>query len=111
MKKHLLVNTVVSLAFIVSEPIMTRCGDCADSYSLGAEMALGMLMLVVLFFFVLFVIFSVSLSLYIAVVTKDIKQIIPILVLAAFMIMYIALSNQDSLWIRVIEYYKSYGLN
>ena len=111
MKKLLMENILVSLAFIVSEPIMTWCDNWADSYSLGAEMALGMLMPVVLFAFILFIIFSVSLSLHLAVVTKDIKQTIPILALIAFAIIYIALSNQDSLWIRVFEYYKSYGLN
>ena len=110
MKKLLILNILVSLAFIASEPLMTWCGNWADSYSLGAEMALGMLIPVVLFAFILYVIFSISMSLYIAVVKKDIKQIIPILVLIAFAIAYIALSNQDSLWIRVFEYYKSYGL-
>ena len=106
MKKLLIVNIFFSLAFIFSEPLLTWCGDWADAYSLGAEMALGMLIPVVLALFILFVIFSVSISLYTAVVTKDIKQTIPILVLVAFAIMYIALSNQDSFWVSVVEYYK-----
>ena len=106
MKKHLIVNALVSLAFIVSEPIMTWCGEWADSYSLGAEMALGMLIPVVLAAFIIFVIFSVSLSLYKAIVQKDAKEIIPILVLIAFAVIYIALSNQEGLWIQIIEYYK-----
>ena len=106
MKKHLIVNALVSLAFIISEPIMTWCGEWADSYSLGAEMALGMLIPVVLAAFIIFVIFSVSLSLYKAIVQKDAKEIIPILVLIAFAVIYIALSNQEGLWIQIIEYYK-----
>ena len=107
MKKHLVVNTVVSLAFIISEPLLTWCGDWADAYSLGAEMVLGMLIPVILFLFFLFAICSASLSLYIAVVAKDIKQAIPILVLVAFAVMYVALSTQDSFWVSVIEYYKT----
>ena len=39
-------------------------------------------------------------------VAKDIKQTIPILVLITFVMLYLALSTQDSLWVRVFEYYK-----
>lgn len=106
MKKHLAMNTLVFLAFIVSEPLLTWCGDWADTYSLGAEMLLGMLIPVILFLFFLFAIFSVFVSLYKAVAAKDIKQIIPVLVLVAFVVTYIALSTQDSFWLSVIEYYK-----
>ena len=75
MKKHLTVNTLVSLAFVASDPLFTWCGDLADMYSLGAEMVLGMLIPFVLVLFILFFIFSVSVSLYKAVAAKDIKQI------------------------------------
>lgn len=110
MKKLLLVNTLVSLVFIALEPLYIWCSNWADTYSLGAEMALGMLIPVVLVIFFFFAVFSAALSLYLAVVRKDIKQTIPILVFIIFATMYIALSTQDSLWIRVFEYYKSYGL-
>lgn len=106
MKKHLAVNTLVFLSFIVSEPLLTRCGDWADTYSLGAEMVLGMLIPLIFTMFILFAILSVSLALYKAIVTKDIKQTIPILVLIAFITLYITLSTQDSLWVRFIEYCK-----
>ena len=42
-KKHLVVNILFSLAFIVSDPLLTWCSDFADAYSLGAETVLGML--------------------------------------------------------------------
>lgn len=106
MKKHFLVNTLISLAFIIFDPFLIWCSDLADVYSLGAEMVLGMLIPFVLFLFILFAIFSVSLSLYKAIATKDIKQTIPTLVLIAFVALYITLSTQDSLWVRVIEYCK-----
>lgn len=106
MKKHLVVNTIASLAFIASDPFFAWCGDLADGYSLGAEMVLGMLIPFIFVFFVLFAIFSATVSLYKTVATKDIKQTIPILVLVAFATMYITLSTRDSLWVRIIEYYK-----
>ncbi len=106
MKKHLLINTLVSMAFIISDLFLTWCSDLADVYSLGAEMVLGMLIPFILVLFVLFAIFSTTVSLYKTVATKDIKQTIPILVLVAFATMYITLSTQDSLWVRIIEYYK-----
>ena len=106
MKKHLLVNTLVSLFFILFDPLLTWCDDWADSFSLGAEMALGMLIPLVFTLFILFAIFSVSLSLYKTIVTKDIKQTIPIVVLIAFVTLYVSFSAQDSLWVRFIEYCK-----
>ena len=54
MKKHLVVNILVSLAFIISGPLLDKCSDWADSFSLGAEMVLGMSLPVILAFFVLF---------------------------------------------------------
>ena len=106
MKKHITANTVASLAFIALDPLLTLCGNFADMYSLGAEMVLGMLIPLVLISFVLFAIISVSVSLYKAIIMKDIKQTIPILVLVAFATIYVIFSTKDSLWIRVVEFYK-----
>lgn len=106
MKKHLAVNTLVSLAFIASDPFFSWCGDWADVYSLGAEMVLGMLLPLILMLFIFFATGSIFVSLFKAIATKNIKQTIPILVLIAFAVAYIALSTQDSLWVRVFEYYK-----
>ena len=52
MKKHLVVNILVSLAFIISGPLLDKCSDWADSFSLGAEMVLGMLTPLLFGFFV-----------------------------------------------------------
>lgn len=105
MKKHLIVNTLVSLACIGLEPLYVWCGNWADTYSLGAEMVLGMLLPVVLALFILFAMFSVALSLYLAIVGKDIKQTLPILVFVVFAAIYLALATKDSFWVRVFEYY------
>ena len=105
-KKHLIVNILVSIAFIVLDPILTWCGVFAEAYSLGAEMVLGMSIPFIFSLFILFIIFSVSFSLYKAIITKDIKQTVPILALTAFAAIYIALSTQGSFWVRFFEYYK-----
>ena len=107
MKKHLAVNTLVALAFIISGPVLDKCGDWADSFSLGAEMALGMLLPLVLAFFILFTIFSVAFSLFKAVVMKDIKQVVPILVLVGAVAIYVALATPDSFWVSVIKLFNA----
>ena len=105
MKKHLIVNTLVSLAFIGLEPLYIWCSNWADTYSLGAEMVLGMLLPVIIALFILFAMFSMAISLYLAIAGKDAKQTLPILVFVVFAAIYIALATKDSFWVRVFEYY------
>ena len=106
MKRHLTVNALVLILFIVLDPIFNWCCDLADVYSLGAEMVLGIMVPLLFSVFILFAICSIGFSLYRLAVTKDIKNIAPIIVIVVLVTLYLIGADQDSLWVRIFEYYR-----
>lgn len=106
MKRHLIINTLVFVLFIILDPIFNWCCDLADMYSLGAEMVLGIMLPLLFSVFILFTICSIGFSLYRLAVTKDIKNIVPIIVIVVLVTFYLIGANQDSLWVRIFEYYR-----
>lgn len=105
MKGHIIVNIIASVVFILLDPLLNWCGEWADAYSLGAEMVLGMAIPALLLLFVAFAIFSMSASLYSCVRERDIKYILPLLVLVLCVSVYFVTAGQEGLWVRVWEYY------
>ena len=106
MKRYLTVNALVLILFIVLDPIFNWCCDLADVYSLGAEMILGMMLPLLFVAFILFALCSIGFSLYRLAITKDIKNIAPIIVIVVLVALYLTGADQDSLWIRIFEYYR-----
>lgn len=105
MKKLFVINIILVASFFLLEPLLEFCGDWADTYNLGAELALGMF---VPFLFALLVIAALGSALRSIVGScrsKDIKQILPILVLVIGVIVYIWTSDSNSFWISLIHFY------
>lgn len=105
MKKNLMANIIIVISFILLDPLLHFCAQWADTYNLGAEMVLGMTIPVMFAIFILWIISSIAYSLYLCVVRKDIKNIIPILVFVVGAIVYALLFNGNGLWMHVIKYY------
>lgn len=108
MKKLILTNIIVVITFILFDPLLNYLGEWADTYSLGAEMVLGMFTPLL---FGLFILLSLSLILYSiikSIANQDIKQLIPITIFIIGIIGYILVSNSNSFWIRFVTYYITY---
>lgn len=80
MKKNLMVNIIIVISFILLDPLLHFCAQWADTYNLGAEMVLGMVIPVIFAVLALVIICSIVYSFYLCVAQKNIKNIIPILV-------------------------------
>ena len=105
MKKLIITNIIVVITFIIFDPILNYLGEWADTHNLGAEMILGML---TPFLFVFFILLSLCLTLYSiinCITTKDMKQLVPIAVFVIGVIGYMLISDSNSFWIRLVNYY------
>lgn len=105
MKKHLIINILMSIVFIALDPLFVWCGNWADTYSLGAELIGGMLVPAVLLAFVIFFICSACFSLFRCFKERKAVHIVPLAVLIAFVLLYVFISTENSTWIRVIDFY------
>jgi len=105
MKKLILTNIIVVLAFFLFDPLLNYLGEWADTYSLGAEMVLGMFTPLLFGFFILLSLGLILFSIIKSIANKDIKQLIPITIFVIGIIGYILISNSDSFWIRFVTYY------
>lgn len=105
MKKTLIVNIIIVVLFLVFDPLLNFCGELADTYSLGGEMVLGMIVPVIFVMFVTVVLCSTIYSIYKSIANKDIKYFFPVLVFVVGIIVYMFISNSESFWIRLISYY------
>ena len=105
MKKLILTNIIVVITFILFDPLLNYLGEWADTYNLGAEMVLGML---TPFLFGFFVLLSLGLTLFSiikSITNRDIKQLIPITVFVIGIIGYMFISNSNSFWVGLVNYY------
>lgn len=105
MKKNLMVNIIIVISFILLDSLLHFCAQWADTYNLGAEMVLGMVIPVIFAVLALAIICSIVYSFYLCVAQKNIKNIIPILVFVMGAIVYALLFNGNGLWMHVIKYY------
>ena len=105
MKKLILTNIIVVITFILFDPLLNYLGEWADTYSLGAEMVLGIFTPLLFGFFVLA---SLCLTLFSAIkciAKKDVKQLIPVAIFIIGVVGYMVISNSNSFWIRLVNYY------
>jgi len=105
MKKLILTNIIVVITFILFDPLLNYLGEWADTYSLGAEMVLGMFTPLLFGFFILLSLGLILFSIIKSIANKDIKQLIPITIFVIGIIGYILISNSNSFWIRLVNYY------
>ena len=105
MKKLILTNIIVISTFILFDPLLNYLGEWADTYNLGAEMVLGMLTPLLFGFFILLSLGLTLFSTIKSITNRDIKQLIPITVFVIGIIGYIFISNSNSFWIRLVNYY------
>ncbi len=105
MKKLILTNAIVVITFILFDPLLNYLGELADTYSLGAEMVLGMFTPLLFGFFILLALGLIIFSINKSISGKDIKQLIPISIFAIGIIGYILVSDSNSFWIRLVTYY------
>lgn len=105
MKKLIITNVIVVVAFIIFDPLLNYLGEWADTYNLGAEMVLGMLTPLLFGFFILLSLGLTLFSIIKSITNRDIKQLIPITVFVIGIIGYIFISNSNSFWIRLVNYY------
>jgi len=105
MKKLILTNIIVVITFIFFDPLLNYLGEWADTYNLGAEMVLGMVTPLLFGFFILLSLGLILFSVIKSIANKDIKQLIPITIFVIGIIGYILISNSNSFWIRLVNYY------
>ena len=105
MKKVILTNIIVVITFILFDPLLNYLGEWADTYNLGAEMVLGMLTPLLFVFFILLSLGLILFSIIKCLIKKDIKQLIPVAIFAIGVVGYMLISNSNSFWIRLVNYY------
>jgi len=105
MKKLILTNIIVVITFFLFDPLLNCLGEWADTHSLGAEMFLGMFTPLLFGFFILLSLGLILFSVIKSIANKDIKQLIPITIFVIGIIGYILISNSNSFWIRLVNYY------
>ena len=105
MKKLVLTNTIVVILFILFDPLLSYLLEWADTYKLGAELALGMLTYLLFGFFILLSLCLISYSIVKCIVKRDMKQLIPITVFFLGIVGYMAISDSGSLWIKLVNYF------
>ena len=105
MKKLILTNIIVISTFILFDPLLNYLGEWADTYSLGAEMVLGMFTPLLFGFFILLSLGLILFSIIKCLIKKDIKQLIPVVIFAIGVVGYMLISNSNSFWIRLVNYY------
>ena len=105
MKKLLLMNIIIILLFFILDPILSLCVELADTYNLGAELALGLMTPLLFAVFVFIALCSIICSVYNACREKNIKHLVPTLVLVIGALVYILVSNNGSFWVELISYY------
>ena len=107
-EKIILTNIIVVITFILFDPLLNYLGEWADTYSLGAEMVLGMLTPLLFGFFILLSLGLILFSIIKSLINKDIKQLIPVAIFAIGVVGYMFISNSNSSWIRLVNYYMNF---
>lgn len=105
MKKLILTNIIVVSTFILFDPLLNCLREWADTYNLGAEMFLGIFTPLLFGFFVLAALSLTIFSVVKCIAKKDVKQLVPIAVYAVGIVGYMLISNPNSFWIRLVNYY------
>lgn len=105
MKKLILTNIIVVTTFILFDPLLNYLREWADTYNLGAEMFLGIFTPLLFDFFVLAALCLTMFSVVKCIAKKDVKQLVPIAVYAVGIVGYILISNPNSFWIGLVNYY------
>lgn len=105
MKKLILTNIIVVTTFILFDPLLNYLREWADTYNLGAEMFLGIFTPLLFGFFVLAALCLTIFSVVKCIAKKDVKQLVPIAVYAVGIVGYMLISNPNSFWIRLVNYY------
>ena len=76
MKKIILTNIIVVITFILFDPLLNYLGEWADTYSLGAEVVLGILTPLLLGFFILLSLCLTLYSIVKCITKKDVKHLL-----------------------------------
>ena len=105
MKKLILTNIIVISTFILFDPLLNYLREWADTYNLGAEMFLGIFTPLLFGFFVLASLCLTIFSLIKSIAKKDVKQLIPTAIYVIGVAGYMMISNSNSFWIRLVNYY------
>lgn len=105
MKRLILTNTIVVISFILFDPLLSYLLEWADTYKLGAELALGMLTYLLFGFFILLSLCLISYSIVKCIAKRDMKQLIPIVIFFLGIVGYMVISDSGSLWIKLVNYF------
>ena len=105
MKKLILTNVIIVISFILFDPLLNYLGEWADTYNFGAEMVLGIFIPLLFGFFVLASLCLTIFSVIKCITKKDVKQLIPVAIYVIGVVGYMLISNPNSFWIRLVNYY------
>jgi len=108
MKKLILTNTIVVVIFILFDLLLDYLDKWSDTYSLGAEMVLGMVTPPLFVFFVLLFVGLILFSIIKCIAKKDMKQLIPNVIFVIVIVGYILISDSNSFWNRLVNYWIKY---
>ncbi len=105
MKKLILTNIIVVITFILFDSLLNYLDKWADTYNLGAEMVLGIFTPLLFGFFVLASLCLTLFSVIKYIAKREMKQLIPVAIFVIGVVGYMLISNSNSFWIRLINYY------
>lgn len=105
MKKSIIINVIIVILFFLCDTVLNYLSEWADTYNLGAEMALGMLTPILFVTFVLLIFGLMVISVIKCIAKKNAKHLIPTAIFIVGFIAYMLISNSNSFWIRLVNYY------
>lgn len=105
MKKATCFNTVLIALFFILDPFFNFCREWTDTYSLGAEIVLGMATPLIFIFFVLCALISITYSIYKCVKERNLKELFPVCIILIGAVLYILCFTPEGFWSELVNFY------
>lgn len=106
MKKLYIFNIIVCCGTFLADILGTYCDNRIASLPLGAELLLGNLLPIVLIVIILCFIGSIMCSVVLCIKRRNLLYLLPIVLIIIFISLYMIV-GQDSIWVKIIDFYLS----
>ncbi|MBQ4556770.1 MAG: hypothetical protein IJA60_03880 [Clostridia bacterium] len=105
MKKTAYFNLGLLALFFILDPFFNFCIGWADTFSLGAEIVLGMATPLIFIAFAICVLLSTAYSIYKCISRKNIKELSPIGILLVGAVIYVLCFIPGGFWYELVSFY------
>lgn len=105
MKKTAYFNVGLVALFFILDPFFNFCIGWANTFSLGAEIVLGMATPLIFIAFAICALLSTAYSIYKCISRKSIKELLPIGILLVGAVLYILCFTPNGFWSELIDFY------